>query len=63
MFNAFGIYGQQIHIDPARRLVVAVNSAAPNADFTKELIAARMALFDAIRAAVDAENRNASNTP
>ncbi len=31
-FEALGIYGQMIHIDPARRLVIAVNSAWPEAD-------------------------------
>ena len=40
-FNAFGVHGQQIHIDPARRLVVAINSAWPVADFTSESLAAR----------------------
>jgi CubicO group peptidase (beta-lactamase class C family) len=39
-FNAYGIHGQQIHIDPARRLVVAINSAWPVADFTNESRAA-----------------------
>ena len=33
-FNAYGLHGQQIHIDPARRLVVAINSAWPVAEFT-----------------------------
>jgi CubicO group peptidase (beta-lactamase class C family) len=59
-FNAFGIHGQQIHIDPARRLVVAINSAWPAAEFTKESRAARTALFDAIRAAIDSEPRSSS---
>jgi CubicO group peptidase (beta-lactamase class C family) len=31
-FNASGIHGQQIHIDPARRLVIAINSAWPMAN-------------------------------
>jgi CubicO group peptidase (beta-lactamase class C family) len=57
IFNAFGIHGQQIHIDPARRLVVAINSAWPVADFTKESLAARLALLSAIRAAIDSESR------
>ena len=60
-FNAFGIHGQQIHIDPARRLVVAINSAMPQATFTSESIAARIALFDVIRAALDAEQRRPSS--
>jgi CubicO group peptidase (beta-lactamase class C family) len=63
MFNAYGIHGQQIHVDPGRGLVIAVNSAAPDANFTRELIAARVALFDAIRAAIDVEQRRASAKP
>jgi CubicO group peptidase (beta-lactamase class C family) len=59
-FNAYGIHGQQIHIDPARRLVVAINSAWPVAEFTKESLAARTALLNAIRAAIDAESRGNS---
>jgi CubicO group peptidase (beta-lactamase class C family) len=59
-FNAFGIHGQQIHIDPARRLVVAINSASPVADVTKESLAARTALVTAIRAAIDSEPRSSS---
>ena len=31
-YRALGIHGQMIHIDPARRLVVAINSAWPEAD-------------------------------
>ena len=31
-FEALGIHGQMIHIDPARRLVVVINSAWPEAD-------------------------------
>ena len=31
-FEALGIYGQMIHIDPARRLVVVINSAWPEAE-------------------------------
>ena len=63
IFNAYGIHGQQIHVDPARRLVIAVNAAAPEANLTRELIAARIALFDVIRAAVDAEQPRASAKP
>ena len=58
-FNAMGIHGQQIHLDPGRHLVVAINSAWPVADFTKESLAARTALINAIRAAVDSESRSA----
>jgi CubicO group peptidase (beta-lactamase class C family) len=53
-FDAIGIHGQMIHIDPRRRLVVAINSAWPVAT-GKEQSAARMALIDTIAAAVDAE--------
>jgi CubicO group peptidase (beta-lactamase class C family) len=59
-FNALGIHGQQIYIDPARRLAIAVNSAWPVADFTGEAVAARTALFNAIRAAIDSERRSDS---
>lgn len=31
-FEALGIHGQLIHIDPARKLVIAINSAWPEAD-------------------------------
>ena len=31
-FEALGIYGQQIHIDPSRRLVVVISSAWPEAE-------------------------------
>lgn len=31
-FDALGIYGQRIHVDPSRRLVIAVNSEWPEAD-------------------------------
>jgi CubicO group peptidase (beta-lactamase class C family) len=34
-FEALGIYGQMIYIDPARRLVVAINSAWPEAESNK----------------------------
>ena len=51
---AFGIHGQQIHVDPARRVVVAFNSAWPTA-YSAEAIAARAALILAIRKAIDAE--------
>jgi CubicO group peptidase (beta-lactamase class C family) len=31
-FEAFGIHGQMVYIDPSRKLVVAINSAWPEAD-------------------------------
>jgi hypothetical protein len=45
--------------DAERRLVVAINSAWPDTEFTKESIAARTALLNAIRAAIDSESRSA----
>lgn len=45
-----------IHIDPARNLVIAMNSATEEANFiSPPLVPPRMALFNAIRAALDAE--------
>jgi len=58
-FNALGMHGQQIRIDRSRRLVVAINSATPEAGLSKDAVVARVALFEAIRAAVDAEDRRA----
>jgi CubicO group peptidase (beta-lactamase class C family) len=54
-FNALGIHGQHIQVDPGRRMVVVINSASPVADLTSESLAARSALFNAIRAALDSE--------
>ena len=34
-FEALGIYGQKIYIDPSRKLVIAINSAWPEADSNK----------------------------
>lgn len=51
-YNAYGIYGQMIHIDPARRLVIVINSAWPAA-VGRPFMAARAGLVDAIAAAVD----------
>jgi CubicO group peptidase (beta-lactamase class C family) len=53
-FNAIGIFGQSIHIDPARKLVVAINSSWPVATGRAQSIA-RAALWKAIAEAVDAE--------
>jgi CubicO group peptidase (beta-lactamase class C family) len=53
-FDAYGIHGQMIHIDPARRLVIAVNSAWPVATGQNES-AARAALVKAIIKAIDSE--------
>jgi CubicO group peptidase (beta-lactamase class C family) len=51
-FNGYGIYGQALHIDRARRLIVVLNSAAekPTDRTARE---AREAFFAAVEAAVD----------
>ncbi|HEX5377330.1 MAG TPA: serine hydrolase [Phenylobacterium sp.] len=49
-YAAEGIFGQQIFVFPADRLVIAINSAWPSAD-APELWAAQAALAQAIRAA------------
>ncbi len=38
-FDALGIHGQRIHIDPSRHLVIAVNSAWPEADSNERMSA------------------------
>ena len=60
-FSAIGIHGQQLHIDPGRHLVVAINSAWPHASFTREALRARSGLLSAIKSAVDAERRSATS--
>jgi CubicO group peptidase (beta-lactamase class C family) len=54
-FSAIGIHGQVIHVDPSRGLVIAGNRARPEANFSPASLQAGIALFDAIRAAIDAE--------
>lgn len=49
-FDAVGIFGQMIHVDPARRMVVVTSSAWPQAT-ARELSAARAALIARITAA------------
>ena len=51
-YDAVGIFGQLIHIDPARRLVVVINSAWAAADSDTHL-PVRNALIDAVAAAAD----------
>jgi CubicO group peptidase (beta-lactamase class C family) len=53
-FAAIGIHGQLIYIDPARRLVVAINSAWPVATGS-DRSTARTAFLNLVAAAVDAE--------
>jgi CubicO group peptidase (beta-lactamase class C family) len=51
-FDGIGIYGQRLHIDRARRLVVAINSAWP-VPTGQAQSTAQLALLDAIAAAAD----------
>ena len=55
-FSAIGIHGQLIHIDPARRLVIAINSAWPVAT-GQDRSAARQQMLRMIAKMVDAEDR------
>jgi CubicO group peptidase (beta-lactamase class C family) len=51
-FEANGIFGQQIHVDPERRLVVVILSSWPTAT-GRARSAARDAFLEQVRAAVD----------
>ena len=51
-YDARGIFGQMIHVDPKRRLVVAISGDWPTA-VGPELSARRQALLDAVGAAAD----------
>ncbi len=53
-FNAVGINGQSIHVDPKRKLVVAISSAWPQAT-SRDRSIARAMLWQAIADAVDAD--------
>ena len=53
-YDAYGIFGQAIHIDPKRKLVIVLNSAWPEATSPARM-AARSALFAAITRAADAD--------
>jgi CubicO group peptidase (beta-lactamase class C family) len=55
-FEGRGIYGQTLHIDPRRRLVVAINSAAGRPTGRAQGNA-RQAFIAAVNAEVDAESR------
>ncbi|MEO8450992.1 MAG: serine hydrolase [Gemmatimonadota bacterium] len=55
-FDAIGIHGQLIHIDPARRLVVAINSAWPEA-VSRERTFARLRMLETLAGALDAERK------
>ena len=55
-FQADGIFGQGIFIDPARRLVIASNSSWTSALGDKDgEFEARKAFYKAVQKAVDAE--------
>ena len=56
-FEALGIHGQMIHIDPARKLVVAINSAWPEAD-SDERHAAANNFVNIISKEIDKEKTN-----
>jgi CubicO group peptidase (beta-lactamase class C family) len=51
-FAAIGIFGQMIHVDPSRRLVIAVSSSWPKATGS-DLSAARAELVQRITAALE----------
>jgi CubicO group peptidase (beta-lactamase class C family) len=53
-FEGRGIYGQTLHIDPRRRLVIVINSAAEQPT-GRESGRARQAFIAAIKAEIDAE--------
>lgn len=56
VFFAGGVYGQYIHIDPSRKLVIAINSAWPTPT-SQPLAQGRDAMLLSITAAIDAESR------
>ncbi|MBS0502900.1 MAG: beta-lactamase family protein [Proteobacteria bacterium] len=55
-YQAQGIFGQLIHIDPKRHLVIVMSSAWPRAT-GKDLSLARVAFVGKIKAALDAKHR------
>ena len=55
-FRAIGIHGQLIHIDPARRLIVAINSAWPEAT-SRERSSAQASFLSAIATSIDDDDR------
>ena len=61
-FEARGIYGQTLHIDPARRLVIVINSAAeqPTGRASGQ---ARQDCIAAVNAELDAEKRSSIGAP
>ena len=59
-FEALGIHGQMIHIDPARRLVIAINSAWPEADSNERHMAVTNFL-NSINSEIDKEGKRQTN--
>jgi CubicO group peptidase (beta-lactamase class C family) len=59
-FEALGIYGQVIHIDPARRLVVVINSAWPEAE-SNVRHAAVASFINTIAKEIDKEKTRSAN--
>lgn len=57
-FAAVGIYGQAIHVDPARSLVIVTHSAWPTPT-GREFSAHREAFFAAVASMIDARSRAA----
>ncbi len=55
-FEASGIYGQTVHIDPDRHLVIVLNGAARQPTGREQSIARRR-FMDAVKAETDAEKR------
>lgn len=60
-FDALGIYGQRIHIDPSRRLVIAVNSEWPEADSNERQFAFAKFLTS-INNEIDKEEKSTQTT-
>ena len=55
-YSAVGIFGQMVHVDPSRQLVVAQLAAWPRAT-SSELVGARRNMLEAIKQAVDTTSR------
>ena len=57
-YAAIGIFGQMVYVDPSRHLVIAQVASWPAA-MSKDLVAGRRAFVEAVKQAVDAEQRTA----
>ncbi len=58
-FEALGIHGQMIHIDPSRKLVVAINSEWPEAD-SKERHMSAASFINTIAKVLDKEKKESA---